>query len=90
MLDSVKRIDGSDAKIIRRVAEDAGQQKVDADVIESVRAAMTNGQSVKGDIEKFVQGTSSMSRNKVRAVLDKYEDRLWLWRKARITPRSIG
>lgn len=81
MFDSVKRLDRSNAEAVRRAAESAEQQKMDADVIESIRAALTNGQCAKGDIEKFVQSTCSISRNKVRATLDKYEDRLWAMEK---------
>ncbi len=81
MFDSVKRLDRNNAEAVRRAAESAEQQKMDADVIESIKAALTNGQCAKGDIEKFIQSTSSISRSKVRAILDKYEDRLWIMEK---------
>ena len=81
MFDSVKRLDENDIQTIRRVVKDSKREREDAEVIESVRAAITNGQSTKGNIESFVRSTSNITRNRLRAVLDKYEDRLWVVEK---------
>lgn len=78
MFDSVKRLDSNDAKTALRAAKDAEQQKTDIQAIESIRAAITNGQSIKSDIESFIQTTGRISRKKARTVLEKYEGSLWV------------
>ena len=81
LFESVKRLSRNDAETAHQAAQEAAERKVDADVIEAVKAAMVNAQHSKSDIEKFVQATSDISRNKVRAILDRYEGRLWVVEK---------
>jgi len=77
LFESVRRLDYNEAEMAHRAAADVAERQVDADIIEAVNAAIVNGQCGKSDIEKFVHSTGQISRDKVRAVLDKYTGRLW-------------
>lgn len=77
LLDSVIGINRDSAENARQAAEVIKRQKVDAEVIEQIKTALTNGINVKGDVVKFVTSTSDVSRRSVNRVLDDYETQLW-------------
>jgi hypothetical protein len=77
LFNSVKRLTHDDAQIAQHAVEEAEQHKLDAEVIEAVKTALTNSVCVKGEIVKFTMETFDVSRRGVHHVLDKYEGRLW-------------
>lgn len=77
LFDSVKIVSKDDVDSTLAAAESAEQESSDADVIEQIKCAITNGEITKTKIESFVVSTSDVSHRRVRNVLSKYEDRLW-------------
>ncbi|HHJ3249955.1 TPA: hypothetical protein ACQJT5_004685 [Vibrio parahaemolyticus] len=77
MFDSVERLEGEDAQQAQMNAIAANEQSNDAEVIEAIRASLTNHVRTQGDIIKFIMTTTSISKYRVRQTLNKYEGQLW-------------
>lgn len=77
MFDSVVRLEGDDARKAHMHAIAVSEQADDVEVIEAIRAALTNHVRTQGDILKFVMATTDISKYRVRQTLSKYEGRLW-------------
>lgn len=77
LFDSVKVVSKDDVDSTLATAETAEQESNDADAIEKIKCAITNGEITKTKIESFVVSTSDVSHRRVRNVLSKYEGRLW-------------
>ena len=77
LIDSVKRVSSDVAESAQQAAQADEEHKIDADAIEQIKCAITNGETTKTKIETFVVSTSDVSHRRTRSVLNKYEGRLW-------------
>lgn len=78
----MKRVNQDTAEIARQAAIEAEQRRIDKDVIEQIKTALTNGVNTKSKIVEFAASTSDViSHRRVRRVLAEYEGSLWTVQK---------